>query len=167
MEDKANEIKGMIPRALGLAMMLPRLAKLLAALLRDPRVPRYLKILTAGAVAYVGLPLDFLPDFVPAAGRIDDLLVILLILVQYMKSCPTEVFREHWNAIMGEDYNIEAEVRRAMEELDPRVTERFAVLKNMLESAAEKLALKKQADAETGRDAVPGRQTQPPTPDPL
>jgi len=121
-------------------MMLPAIVKLLMALFADSRVPRYLKILTAGAVAYVALPLDFLPDFVPTAGRLDDLLVILLLLEKYMKSCPPEVFNEHWDNILGEDFDFEESARKSLEELDPLVGERFATVRDWIVNSASRIS---------------------------
>ena len=148
MEDRTRALKAVFPGAVGLAAMLPRFARLLAALFRDARVPLYLKLLTAGAVTYVALPIDALPDFVPTAGKLDDLLVIFLVLEKYLKSCPREVFEEHWDAIMGDNYEYEQAAREAMEELDPLVADRFALLKEWITGSAGRIA--SAARSETG-----------------
>lgn len=140
MEDRTQEIQGMFPRAIGLLSAVPSFIKLVYALFADARVPKYLKILTAGAVVYVGMPFDFLPDFVPTAGMADDLLVILLLLVQYIKACPREVFEEHWNNIMGSAFDIEKSAERTMKELEPLVGEKYGYLKEMIFGATAKIA---------------------------
>lgn len=150
MEDKTQALQSMIPKAIGLAMALPRLMKLLYALFADARVPKYLKILTAGAIAYVALPFDFLPDFVPTAGAMDDLLVVMLLLMQYVKSCPRDVFVEHWNNTMGENFDLEAETSGAIRELEPLVGNRFASMRDMITGASAKIA-----------SVVPGKTSDP------
>ena len=45
-------------------------------LLRDPRVPVWLKLIAPIVLIYFLLPTDLISDFVPIAGRIDDLLAI-------------------------------------------------------------------------------------------
>lgn len=140
MEDRTQELQGMFPRAIGLFAAIPSFLKLVYALFSDPRVPKYLKILTAGAVAYVGLPLDFLPDFVPTVGMADDLLVVLLLITQFMKSCPPEVFEERWNEIMGSSFDIEKSTEQTMKQLEPLVGEKFGYLKEMITGATAKIA---------------------------
>jgi uncharacterized membrane protein YkvA (DUF1232 family) len=129
MEERTKELQKIFPSATNHLLILPRFVKLLLALFRDIRVPKYLKIITAGAILYVALPLDFLPDFVPVAGFADDIIVILLILTQYMRFCPPEVFREHWNNIMGDDFNLEAALTKTMDVLEPVVGLRFEAIR--------------------------------------
>lgn len=44
---------------------------------RDPKSPKLLKVLCGVAVVYVLFPLDFLPDFVPFIGWLDDAIVFI------------------------------------------------------------------------------------------
>lgn len=46
------------------------------AVLGDPRTPSVGKWLIAGGVGYLMLPLDFVPDFIPFIGKLDDLLLV-------------------------------------------------------------------------------------------
>jgi uncharacterized membrane protein YkvA (DUF1232 family) len=133
MEDRINELKGKFPSMANFLTILPKLMGLQLALFRDPRVPRWLKLVTAGSVAYVALPFDFLPDFAPLVGKGDDIVVILLVLVQYMKFCPPDVLREHWLEHMGDDYDMEQTLRRAMDEIEPVVEQRYASIKATIE----------------------------------
>jgi len=50
-------------------------------LLRDPSVPVPVKTVLASALAYVGVPLDAVPDILPVAGFGDDLAVLVGALV--------------------------------------------------------------------------------------
>ena len=54
--------------ARALATCIPDCIVLLARLLRDKRVPRRSKALLVGLTAYLALPFDLVPDFIPVAG---------------------------------------------------------------------------------------------------
>lgn len=43
---------------------------------RDPRTPWYARLLGACVVAYALSPIDLIPDFIPAVGYLDDLLLV-------------------------------------------------------------------------------------------
>ena len=43
---------------------------------RDPRVPWYVKALSAAVAAYALFPIDLIPDFIPILGYLDDLLIV-------------------------------------------------------------------------------------------
>ncbi|MCD6292863.1 MAG: DUF1232 domain-containing protein [Deltaproteobacteria bacterium] len=65
-------------------------------LLRDRRVPFYLKLIPMFAVVYFFLPYDLLPDLViPGIGQIDDLLVIFLACRLFFSLVPKEIMREY------------------------------------------------------------------------
>src|SRR6185295_18639105 len=59
-------------------------------LLREPLVPRLIKAVPVLAVLYVMLPLDFVPDFLPVLGQLDDLGVLLLAVEGFTRLCPKE-----------------------------------------------------------------------------
>lgn len=75
----------------------PNLGKLLVRLARDPRVPRRNKILFAGIAAYLVLPWDFVPDWMPGIGQIDDLLLVALALDALLNRVPPSVLEDHWD----------------------------------------------------------------------
>jgi uncharacterized membrane protein YkvA (DUF1232 family) len=82
--------------ARALAGFIPDCAVLVGRLLRDDRVPRRHKILLAGLLAYLGLPFDLVPDFVPVAGQLDDVVVTALVLRAFLKGAGDEAVRDHW-----------------------------------------------------------------------
>jgi uncharacterized membrane protein YkvA (DUF1232 family) len=76
-------------RALGPTIArLPRYLALARDLLRDPQVPRWRKVAVAAALAYVVSPIDLVPGFIPVAGQLDDLAVLLLSLRVALRGRP-------------------------------------------------------------------------------
>ncbi len=62
------------------------------ALLRDPRVPLWTKVLLPLAwVLYLLMPLDVLPDFFPLLGEIDDLMLFLFLVRLFIHLSPPDV----------------------------------------------------------------------------
>ncbi len=53
--------------------------------LRDPRVPRRRKVVLALALAYLMMPIDLVPDFIPVVGQLDDAIVLALALRYVMR----------------------------------------------------------------------------------
>jgi uncharacterized membrane protein YkvA (DUF1232 family) len=82
--------------ARALATFIPDCLVLFRSLLRDPRVPRRRKLLLAVLVAYLVMPIDVVPDFIPIAGQLDDALVVALVLRSLLRSGGPELLREHW-----------------------------------------------------------------------
>jgi uncharacterized membrane protein YkvA (DUF1232 family) len=80
-----------------LVMLLPNLVKLVARLLKDPRVPRRSKLLLGGAAAYMASPIDLIPEVIPVVGLADDLLVILFALDNLIRKSGPEIVEEHWD----------------------------------------------------------------------
>jgi uncharacterized membrane protein YkvA (DUF1232 family) len=69
-------------------------------LLREPAVPVYLKALPFAALAYVLSPLDFLPDFIPIIGQLDDLGIAILGLKVFLRLAPSDAIAFHREAIV-------------------------------------------------------------------
>jgi uncharacterized membrane protein YkvA (DUF1232 family) len=76
-------------------------ARLVWRLLRDPRVPIYLKALPIAAALYVVSPVDFFPDIAPLLGQLDDLGVLLVGIESFIAICPAYVVEEHRAQIEG------------------------------------------------------------------
>jgi uncharacterized membrane protein YkvA (DUF1232 family) len=75
----------------------PHMARLLWRLLRDPRVPRRTKLVLGAAVAYVASPVDLIPDFIPVAGLLDDLLLMTYAIHHIVEVAGEDVVLEHWD----------------------------------------------------------------------
>ena len=82
--------------ARALAGFIPDCAVLCTRLLRDPRVPTRKKALLIGLAAYLAMPFDLLPDFIPVAGQLDDAVVVALVLRSLLRGGGAMLVREHW-----------------------------------------------------------------------
>jgi uncharacterized membrane protein YkvA (DUF1232 family) len=91
---KRREAKG---RMGNFMMFLPNMVKLLGRLLKDARVPSAEKALFLAAIVYVISPLDFIPDFFPFIGQVDDIYVVALTLLRLINRTDESVVRQHWS----------------------------------------------------------------------
>ena len=82
--------------ARALARFIPDCIVLVHRLLHDPRVPRRRKLLLVGLIAYLALPFDLVPDFIPVAGQLDDVIIVVLVLRQVLRGGGEALLREHW-----------------------------------------------------------------------
>lgn len=80
-----------------LALFLPHFALLLKRLISDPRVPKRSKLVLGGTLLYLISPIDVVPDFVPALGQVDDVVVVLLALHSLLNRVDESVVLEHWD----------------------------------------------------------------------
>jgi len=81
-------------RALG--GFIPDCIVLLKRLLGDGRVPRRRKVVLLGLVAYLLMPLDLIPDFVPVVGQLDDAIIAAFALRYVLRSQGPALLQEHW-----------------------------------------------------------------------
>jgi uncharacterized membrane protein YkvA (DUF1232 family) len=75
---------------------LPRFVTLLWGLIRDPRVAALDKLLVAGAIAYILMPVDLMPDFIPFLGEVDDVYLLMLALRRLLENAGRKVMLSHW-----------------------------------------------------------------------
>lgn len=85
--------KGMLSEALRL---LPDTLRLLRRLAADPGMPRGVRIRLGGLLAYLALPFDLVPDFVPVLGYADDAIVVVAVLRSVVRRAGTEAVQRHW-----------------------------------------------------------------------
>ena len=74
-------IRGRREDARSFATFIPDCIVLVTRLARDPRVPRRRKLLLIALGAYLALPFDLVPDFIPVAGQLDDAIIVALVPV--------------------------------------------------------------------------------------
>ncbi len=85
---------------LSIILRLPQYIRLSWRLMKDPGVPRYLKLIVVGAVLYAASPLDLIPEaFVLHLGFGEDIIIFLLALRTLIRSSPKEVVTRHANEI--------------------------------------------------------------------
>lgn len=82
--------------ARALAGFIPDCIVLFHRLLADDRVPRRRKALVFLMIGYLALPFDLVPDFIPVAGQLDDLILVALVLRIVLRAGGPELLRENW-----------------------------------------------------------------------
>lgn len=111
--------RNITPQA-GVLKALINRVRLVWHLLRDPRVPIYLKALPVATVLYVLSPVDFVPDLAPLLGQLDDLGVLLVGVESFIALCPARVVAEHRARIEGREFysSTEADGAKDAETID-------------------------------------------------
>jgi uncharacterized membrane protein YkvA (DUF1232 family) len=82
--------------ARALAGFMPDCVVLVRRLSRDPRVPRRRKLALVLLAAYLLLPFDLVPDFIPVAGQLDDAIIVAFVLRTLLRASGPDLLREHW-----------------------------------------------------------------------
>lgn len=95
-EQVLNKVPDKYEDIIQYAMFIPDITILLWRLFKDKRVESKIKIMIAGAVAYLASPIDILPDFIPFIGQIDDVVIIFFILNCIINEIPQKIILENW-----------------------------------------------------------------------
>ncbi|HEV8228838.1 MAG TPA: YkvA family protein [Candidatus Limnocylindria bacterium] len=111
---------------------LPAYGRLIWALARDPRVPVRQKLLLGGIAAYLAMPIDIIPDFIPVIGQLDDLGVLVFGLDFFIRNAPKDVVEEHMARIARNDDELKHDLERAQGLLTDRASELRATLDRIL-----------------------------------
>ena len=83
--------------ARALAGFIPDCLLLFRRLLSDDRVSRPRKLLLVALLAYVAMPFDLVPDFIPVAGQLDDAIIVAVVLRSVLRAGGPQLLREHWS----------------------------------------------------------------------
>src|SRR3954471_5585926 len=75
---------------------LPQYVRLLGGLVTDSRVSMMDKMFVMGAIAYIVMPIDLIPDFIPFFGEIDDVYILVLALQRLISNAGRNVLLAHW-----------------------------------------------------------------------
>jgi len=114
---------GAIRRALGLlaflplASRIPTYGRLIWALVLDDRIPASRKAVLGGALGYLLLGRDLVPDDIPIVGGLDDVVVVALAVDLFLDGVPTVILAEKLEALGIERAAYEddiASIRRLM-----------------------------------------------------
>jgi uncharacterized membrane protein YkvA (DUF1232 family) len=76
--------------------LVPDVVRLLRRLAVDPAVPRRIRVGLWLLLAYVVLPIDLVPDFIPVIGLADEVVVIVIALRYIARHLGPEVLERSW-----------------------------------------------------------------------
>ncbi len=77
--------------------MLPDVVRLMHRLAADRTLPGGVRARPALLLAYLAVPIDLVPDFVPVLGYADDAIVVIAVLRGVVRRAGLEVVRAHWS----------------------------------------------------------------------
>lgn len=89
----ARPRRGLLGEALRL---LPDLLRLVRRLSADKALPRGIRVRLALLLAYLALPVDLIPDFIPVLGYADDAIVVTAVLRAVVRRAGRDAVRAHW-----------------------------------------------------------------------
>lgn len=76
--------------------LLPDTLRLLKRLAGDSELPRGSRLLVGGLLAYLALPFDLVPDFVPVLGYADDAIIVAAVLRSVVHRAGHDTVRRNW-----------------------------------------------------------------------
>lgn len=76
--------------------LLPDVLRLLRRLAADRTLPRGVRIRLALLLAYLALPFDLIPDFIPVLGYADDAIIVTAVLRSVVRTAGLDAVRAHW-----------------------------------------------------------------------
>jgi uncharacterized membrane protein YkvA (DUF1232 family) len=71
--------------------------------LRDERTPPRAKLFLGLAIAYVCMPFDLIPDFIPVIGHLDDAIIVPALVILALRSLPPDLVSEHRELVNYEE----------------------------------------------------------------
>jgi uncharacterized membrane protein YkvA (DUF1232 family) len=109
---------------------LPQYVRLLGGLVTDKRVSMMDKMLVLGAIAYIVMPIDLIPDFIPFFGEIDDVYILVLALQRLISNAGRVVLLDHWTGDPTDlaDMNLRGVLAAAAFFLPKRIRRRLRVI---------------------------------------
>jgi uncharacterized membrane protein YkvA (DUF1232 family) len=76
--------------------LLPDVLRLLRRLAGDSTLPRGVRVRIGLVIAYLAMPVDIVPDFLPVVGYADDVILVALVLRSAVRRAGPEALRRHW-----------------------------------------------------------------------
>jgi uncharacterized membrane protein YkvA (DUF1232 family) len=76
--------------------VLPDVLRLLHRLAADKSLPRGVRIRLALLLAYLAIPIDIIPDFIPVLGYADDAIIVTATLRSVVRRAGIDALRTHW-----------------------------------------------------------------------
>jgi uncharacterized membrane protein YkvA (DUF1232 family) len=78
------------------ARLVPDVLRLLRRLATDPTIPRGARARLWLLLAYLAMPFDLVPDFVPVLGYADDAIIVAIALRSVTRRAGPVVIERHW-----------------------------------------------------------------------
>lgn len=79
-----------------LLRLLPDVLRLVHRLAGDGTLPRGVRVRLWLLLAYLAMPIDLVPDFVPVLGHADDAVVVVLVLRSVVRHAGGTALARHW-----------------------------------------------------------------------
>jgi uncharacterized membrane protein YkvA (DUF1232 family) len=76
--------------------VLPDVLRLVRRLAADKSLPRGVRIRLGLLLAYLAVPIDLIPDFIPVLGYADDAIIVTAVLRSVVRRAGVEAVRAHW-----------------------------------------------------------------------
>ena len=76
--------------------LLPDLLRLVRRLAADDTLPRAVRFRLWALLAYLAMPFDLIPDFVPILGYADDAILVALVLRSVVRRAGPDALERHW-----------------------------------------------------------------------
>lgn len=76
--------------------VLPDVLRLVRRLAADKSLPRGVRVRLGLLLAYLALPIDIIPDFIPVLGYADDAIVVTAVLRGVVRRAGIDAVRAHW-----------------------------------------------------------------------
>jgi uncharacterized membrane protein YkvA (DUF1232 family) len=76
--------------------LLPDLVRMLRRLASDRELPRGVRVRLWLLLAYLALPIDLIPDFIPVIGYADDAVIVALALRSVTRRAGPDALNKHW-----------------------------------------------------------------------
>lgn len=76
--------------------LVPDIVRLLRALAGDNTLPKAVRRRLGMLLAYLALPFDLVPDFIPVLGYADDVIVVAFVLRSVVRKAGPAALERHW-----------------------------------------------------------------------
>jgi uncharacterized membrane protein YkvA (DUF1232 family) len=76
--------------------ILPDVLRLIRRLAADSTQPTGIRIRLALLLAYVAIPFDLIPDFIPVIGYADDVIIVTVVLRSVVRRAGIDAVRSNW-----------------------------------------------------------------------